>query len=80
MSNSPDIALEMLYINRIKADDSDVQADIRFGQFLAEQVSSRGFRKHILETVERLEEWEDVILVRHLSRCESTFIDPIHQS
>ena len=55
MSDSSDIGLEMLNIDRIETYDSHVQANIRFCEFGPEEVFPRGFGEHLFETIERFE-------------------------
>ena len=77
MSDSSDIGLEMLNIDRIETYDSHVQANIRFCEFGPEEVFPRGFGEHLFETIERFEQWEDIILVSLLGSCEAAFVDSI---
>ena len=74
MSDCAEIRLEMLNIYRIETDYSDEQADISFRKFVAQEIFSRRFGEDIFETVERLEQWEDIILIRFLSCCEATLV------
>jgi len=73
VSDGSDIAFKVLHVDGIKADDGDVQADIRFCEFVAQQVLR--FGKDIFETVEGFEERIDIILICLLSSCEPAFID-----
>ena len=75
MSNRPDISFEMLYVDWIKADDSDVQTDIRFSELCAQQVFPGGFREDFFETIERFKKWKDIVLIRTLSRRKTAFVD-----
>ena len=52
----PQIALEMLHVHGVEADDGRVQAHVRFGDVRAEVVGSRGGGEVFFDAVERGEE------------------------
>jgi hypothetical protein len=74
VSDCAEIRLEMLNVYRIEADNGDEQAYINFREFVAKEIFPRRFGEDIFETVERLEQWEDIIFIRLLSTCETTLV------
>src|SRR5205814_8366297 len=75
VSNCSEICLEMLYVYCIESDYSDVQTNISFSEFVAKEIFPRRFGENIFETIERFEEWENIIFVRFLSSSKSAFVN-----
>ena len=76
-ANIPDVAFEVLYINRIEADDCRVETHICLGNVLAIVVRTRRLGKLSFCAVERGEEDFDVLLVRILRGGEAGFVDAV---
>jgi hypothetical protein len=76
VSDSSDVGLEMLHVDRIEADDCGIQSDIRLSEFVTQKVFSRGFRKHLLQTIKRLEQRKHIVLICLLSSSKTTFVHP----
>jgi len=66
MPNHPKIALEMLDIYRVKADNSRIQADIRLREDLPEKIWPIRVLENLLNTVEGLEYFCDGCFVGFL--------------
>jgi len=52
VSNRSNVAFEMLYVDGIESDDGDVQTNVRFSEFIAEQVFPRRLGEHVFETIQ----------------------------
>jgi hypothetical protein len=58
-----DVALEVLNINSVEADDGREKAHIELGQFVTKVEWTTGFGKLLLCTIERLKQSLDVLFV-----------------
>lgn len=74
------IALEVLHVDRVEADDSSEQSDISLGDLIAEEVGLRGgllLRKMSLNLVERAKERSDSLFVGFLSGCKAGLVHAV---
>jgi len=64
------VALEVLHVHDVEADDGRVQSDVSLGDVLAEIVWARGRGQVLFDPVERVEELRDGFFVRGLRAAE----------
>lgn len=78
-TNIADIALEMLHVDGVKADDGRVESDISFGDGVPEEVGRGGelFGEVGFDSVEGGEEGRDGFFVGLLRGCEAGFVDAV---
>ena len=83
MADSSKIALEMLHVDCVEADDRGVHPDVELRHVLAEKIWTTIRSQHLLKLVEGTEDGDDVLVVDFLVGCESGFVDtaveiPLH--
>lgn len=74
-----EVALEVLHVDRVEADDRREQSDIRLGDGVAEEVRRSGelFGEVGFDPVEGAEEGCDGFFVGFLRGCEAGFVDAV---
>jgi len=78
VADGADVGFKVLHVHRIETDDGRVETDIRFCQFIAEEIFR--FGEHVFDTIQRFEKWKDVIFVSLLGCCKATFVHAIVDS
>lgn len=72
------VALEVLHIHRVEARQRHVQADVRLGDVLAQEVGAVGLRGEVLlSAVEGLEDAEDALFVGLAGGGEAGLVDAV---
>lgn len=77
-ANIANVALEVLDVNGVEANQRDIQPNVRLGDVLAKVVRSvLLFAKVLLSTVERFKKGDDVALVGFGGGCEAGLVDAV---
>lgn len=76
-ANISDVALEVLDVDGVEADDGRIEADVGLGDLVAEVERSRRFSEVGFGAVERFEELLDILLVRFLGCREAGFVHAV---
>lgn len=75
MSNSSQVALEMLHIHRIKPDQGRIQSNIQFSQLLSQNKGSAMLCNDTLELVQCTKDGYDILVILCLVRCKPGFVN-----
>jgi len=76
-SNIPEIGLEVLDVDRVEADDSRIQPNIRLRNLLPKIIRPRPLSQMLLRTIQRLKKRSNSLLVRLLRSREPTLINSV---
>ena len=74
-TNHAEVALEVLHVDGVEADQRAVHAHVQLRHVLAEDVRAAVAVDDLLQRVQCAEDWWEVLFVRGLVGCEAGFVD-----